>query len=99
MSHLLLGWCLRLRPRSLDAVRGALDSPCRFAIADSNAVDCRLDVLYACQDYEFDVKEDSIRFPKRLGIARALLIARGLPIGAFAATGCFNWITDLAFSR
>jgi 4-hydroxybenzoate polyprenyltransferase len=34
------------------------------------------DVIYACQDYEFDSAEGLFSIPRRFGIARALMIAR-----------------------
>jgi 4-hydroxybenzoate polyprenyltransferase len=43
------------------------------------------DVLYACQDYEFDRREGLYSIPARIGIARSLWIARLLHTGAFAA--------------
>jgi 4-hydroxybenzoate polyprenyltransferase len=43
------------------------------------------DVLYACQDFEFDRSEGLHSIPARFGIARALWISRGLHAGAFIA--------------
>jgi 4-hydroxybenzoate polyprenyltransferase len=43
------------------------------------------DVLYACQDYEFDRSEGLYSIPARFGIARALWISRGLHAAAFLA--------------
>ena len=40
-------------------------------------------------------RQDCIRFPEQFGIARALLIARVLHIGAFAALVALYWITHL----
>jgi 4-hydroxybenzoate polyprenyltransferase len=53
------------------------------------------DVLYACQDYDFDVKAGLHSIPRRFGIARALLITRFLHIAAFAALVALYWITHL----
>ena len=36
------------------------------------------DVLYACQDVEFDKSAGLHSIPKKFGVARALLIARGM---------------------
>jgi 4-hydroxybenzoate polyprenyltransferase len=41
------------------------------------------DILYACQDYDFDRREDLRSIPARVGIARALWIARALHAAAF----------------
>jgi 4-hydroxybenzoate polyprenyltransferase len=43
------------------------------------------DVLYACQDYEFDRREGLYSIPARFGIARSLWISRLIHTGAFAA--------------
>jgi 4-hydroxybenzoate polyprenyltransferase len=43
------------------------------------------DVLYACQDYDFDVSANLHSIPRSFGIARSLWIARALHAGAFVA--------------
>ena len=97
LSHLLLGWCLSIAPTGAwIAVRGALDSPVPLLLSLVVMLwTAGFDVLYACQDYEFDVKAGLHSIPKTFGIARALLIARGLHIGAFAALVALYWITHL----
>jgi len=97
LSHLLLGWCLSIAPTGAwIAVRGALDSPVPLLLSLVVMLwTAGFDVLYACQDYDFDVKAGLHSIPKTFGIARALLIARGLHIGAFAALVALYWITHL----
>ena len=97
LSHLLLGWCLSIAPTGAwIAVRGALDSPVPLLLSLVVMLwTAGFDVLYACQDYEFDVQAGLHSIPKQFGIARALLIARGLHIGAFAALVALYWITHL----
>lgn len=97
MSHLLLGWCLSIAPTGAwIAIRGTLDSPVPLLLSLVVMLwTAGFDVLYACQDYEFDVKAGLHSIPKTFGIARALLIARGLHIGAFAALVALYWITHL----
>jgi 4-hydroxybenzoate polyprenyltransferase len=97
LSHLLLGWCLSIAPTGAwIAVRGALDSPVPLLLSLVVMLwTAGFDVLYACQDHEFDVKAGLHSIPKTFGIARALLIARGLHIGAFAALVALYWITHL----
>jgi len=79
-SHLVLGWCLAIAPTGAwIAVRGALDDP--LPLVMSLAVMtwvAGFDVIYACQDVEFDRKVGLHSFPARWGIRRALWIARGL---------------------
>ena len=97
LSHLLLGWCLSIAPTGAwIAVRGALDSPVPLLLSLVVMLwTAGFDVLYACQDYEFDVQAGLHSIPRQFGIARALLIARGLHIGAFAALVALYWITHL----
>jgi len=38
------------------------------------------DVIYACQDFEFDCSEGLFSIPRRFGLAGALLIARTLHV-------------------
>jgi 4-hydroxybenzoate polyprenyltransferase len=41
-------------------------------------------VLYACQDIEYDQRAGLYSVPKRFGIAKALLIARGMHVAVVA---------------
>jgi 4-hydroxybenzoate polyprenyltransferase len=43
------------------------------------------DIIYSCQDYEFDLAEGLFSYPRRFGIAGALRIARGFHL---AMMGC-----------
>ena len=97
LSHLLLGWCLSIAPTGAwIAVRGALDSPVPLLLSLVVMLwTAGFDVLYACQDYDFDVAAGLHSIPRQFGIARALLIARVLHIGAFVALVALYWITHL----
>ncbi|HEV7798324.1 MAG TPA: UbiA-like polyprenyltransferase [Pyrinomonadaceae bacterium] len=97
LSHLLLGWCLSIAPTGAWlAVRGALDSPVPLLLSLVVMLwTAGFDVLYACQDYDFDVKAGLHSIPRRFGVARALVIARFLHIAAFAALVVLYWITHL----
>jgi 4-hydroxybenzoate polyprenyltransferase len=97
LSHLLLGWCLSIAPTGAwIAVRGALDSPVPLLLSLVVMLwTAGFDVLYACQDYDFDVKAGLHSIPRRFGIARALLIARLFHIAAFGALLGLYWITHL----
>jgi 4-hydroxybenzoate polyprenyltransferase len=97
LSHLLLGWCLSIAPTGAwIAVRGTLDSPVPLLLSLVVMLwTAGFDVLYACQDYDFDLQAGLHSIPRQFGIARALLIARLLHIGAFAALVALYWITHL----
>lgn len=87
LSHLLLGWCLSIAPTGAwIAIRGTLDSPVPLLLSLVVVLwTAGFDVLYACQDYDFDLKAGLHSIPRRFGIAGALWIARFFHIGAFAA--------------
>lgn len=97
LSHLLLGWCLSIAPTGAwIAVRGTLDSPIPLLLSLVVLLwTAGFDVVYACQDYEFDLQAGLYSIPKRFGIARSLLIARLFHAGAFAALLALYWITHL----
>src|SRR5258708_1198966 len=95
LAHLLLGWCLSIAPTGAwIAVRGALDSPVPLLLSLVVLLwTAGFDVLYACQDYDFDVAAGLHSIPRQFGIARALLIARVLHIGAFTSLVALYWST------
>lgn len=97
LSHVVLGWCLSIAPTGAwIAVRGALDSPIPLLLSLVVLLwTAGFDVLYACQDYEFDSKTGLHSIPRRLGIANSLLIARLFHLGAFLALLTLYWITQL----
>ena len=78
-SHLVLGFALGIAPAAAwIAVRGSLDPRILMLTA---AVTCWVggfDVLYACQDIEFDRANGLNSIPQALGVRRALFVARGL---------------------
>jgi 4-hydroxybenzoate polyprenyltransferase len=97
LSHLLLGWCLSIAPTGAwIAVRGTLDSPVPLLLSLVVLLwTAGFDVLYACQDYDFDVKAGLHSIPKRFGIANSLLIARLLHAAAFSALVALYFTTHL----
>ena len=97
LSHLVLGWCLAIAPTGAwVAVRGALDSPAPLLLSLLVMLwTAGFDVLYACQDYDFDRRQGLYSIPARFGIPRALWIARALHAGAFAAVVALYFVTNL----
>lgn len=87
LSHLVLGWCLSIAPTGAwIAVRGALDSPMPLLLSLVVLLwTAGFDVLYACQDFDFDRRVGLHSIPARFGVARALWFSRALHAGAFAA--------------
>lgn len=97
LSHLVLGWCLAVAPTGAwIAVRGAIDSPVPLLLSLVVMLwTAGFDVLYACQDYDFDRREGLYSIPARFGIANSLWISRLLHTGAFAALVALYFITHL----
>ena len=97
LSHLVLGWCLAIAPTGAwIAVRGAIDSPLPLLLSLVVMLwTAGFDVLYACQDYEFDRREGLYSIPARVGIAPSLWIARFLHAGAFAALLALYFMANL----
>ncbi|HEX6717615.1 MAG TPA: UbiA-like polyprenyltransferase [Pyrinomonadaceae bacterium] len=86
-SHLVLGACLSIAPTGAwIAVRGEIGSAVPLLLSLVVLLwTAGFDVLYACQDYEFDREEGLRSIPARFGINRALWIARALHAAAFLA--------------
>ena len=97
LSHIVLGWCLAIAPTGAwIAVRGTIDSPAPLLLSLVVLLwTAGFDVLYACQDYDFDRREGLYSIPARFGIARALWFSRGLHAGAFAALVLLYFVTNL----
>src|SRR5437870_7403029 len=97
LSHLILGWCLAIAPTGAwIAVRGAIDNPVPLLLSLAVLLwTAGFDVLYACQDYDFDRREALYSIPARFGVARALWISRALHAGAFAALVALYFVTNL----
>jgi 4-hydroxybenzoate polyprenyltransferase len=80
-SHLILGFCLGISPAAAwIAIRGSLDWRMLILCAAVTLWVGGFDVLYSCQDVEFDKSAGLFSFPQRFGILHALQIARGMHI-------------------
>ena len=78
LSHLVLGLALGMAPAAAwIAVRGSLDPRILILTAAVTFWVAGFDVLYSCQDYDFDRAAGVHSMPRFLGIAPALWIARG----------------------
>jgi 4-hydroxybenzoate polyprenyltransferase len=76
-SHLVLGFALGIAPSAAwIAVRGSLDARILLLTAAVTFWVAGFDILYACQDFQFDRDAGLHSIPRYLGIARALWIAR-----------------------
>jgi 4-hydroxybenzoate polyprenyltransferase len=76
-SHLVLGFALGIAPAAAwIAILGSLDPRILWLTAAVTFWTAGFDIIYACQDYEFDGREGLFSLPRRFGIAGALWIAR-----------------------
>jgi len=80
-SHLVLGLALGIAPSAAwIAVRGSFDPRILLLTAAVTFWVGGFDVLYACQDYEFDRQAGLHSIPRYFGIRRALWIARSFHV-------------------
>jgi 4-hydroxybenzoate polyprenyltransferase len=78
-SHIVLGFSLGIAPAAAwIAVRGSLDPRILWLTAAVTFWTAGFDVIYSCQDYDFDCEEGLASIPRYIGIAPALRVARGL---------------------
>jgi len=84
-SHLFLGFALGISPAAAwIAVTGGLDWRMLILCAAVTLWVGGFDVLYACQDVDFDKRAGLFSLPKRFGIANALWMARAMHVGVAA---------------
>ena len=80
-SHLVLGFALGIAPAAAwIAVRGSLDPRILLLTAAVTFWVGGFDILYACQDFQFDRDAGLYSIPRYLGIASSLWIARGFHV-------------------
>jgi 4-hydroxybenzoate polyprenyltransferase len=91
-SHLVLGFCLGMSPAAAwIAIAGSLDARMLILCAAVTLWVGGFDVLYACQDVEYDKTVELFSVPKRFGVARALTIARTMHIVMIALLAWLAW--------
>src|SRR5438876_4737357 len=76
-SHLVLGFALGIAPAAAwIAIRGSLDLRILWLTAAVTFWTAGFDIIYSCQDYEFDTDAGLFSLPRRLGVAGALIVSR-----------------------
>jgi 4-hydroxybenzoate polyprenyltransferase len=95
-SHLVLGFALGIAPAAAwIAVRGTLDPRILWLTAAVMFWTAGFDIIYSCQDYEFDSALQLYSVPRFFGIRRALLIARALHVLMIVSLGMLVWQLNL----
>ena len=85
VSHLVLGFCLGMSPvAAWIALRGDLSVSVLLLGAAVTLWVAGFDIIYACQDVEFDHRLGLHSIPKRYGIAAALYTSAALHAGMLA---------------
>ena len=89
-SHLFLGFALGISPAAAwIAITGGLDWRMLILCAAVTLWVGGFDVLYACQDIDYDQRAGLYSVPKRFGVAKALFIARGMHV---AVVALLSWL-------
>src|SRR5579863_9910954 len=91
-SHIFLGFALGISPAAAwIAITGGLDARMLILCAAVTLWVGGFDVLYACQDLDFDRRAGLFSIPRRFGIARALNISRAMHVVMIALLAWLAW--------
>lgn len=98
-AHILLGLALAISPSAAwIAVRGTLNDEIPILLSLLVLMwTAGFDVMYACQDFEFDKRSGLHSIPARFGIARSLWIARLFHFQAFIVLLILYLVTGLGY--
>jgi 4-hydroxybenzoate polyprenyltransferase len=96
--HLILGLTIGLAPLGgWVAITNDISLPALIFYISVSLWTAGFDVIYACQDTEFDKNEGLHSIPQRFGVANALIIARWFHIATAIGLLLLFWITDLSW--
>ena len=97
-SHIVLGFCLGMAPAAAwIAVRGSLDPRILLLTAAVTLWTAGFDILYACQDIDFDRGAGLHSVPQRWGIARALEVSSAMHIVMVLLLAWLAWASGLGW--
>ena len=98
LSHLVLGFSLGIAPTAAwMAITVSLDPRILWLTAAVTFWTAGFDVIYSCQDHEFDVREGLFSLPGRFGVAGALRIARAFHAVMIACLLALVWNFQLGW--
>ena len=99
LAHLLLGLALAIAPSAAwIAVTGSIADEVPILLSLFVLMwTAGFDVLYACQDYDYDRKAGLRSIPARVGIARSLWIARLFHFQAFIVLLALWFVTGMSW--
>ncbi len=98
LSHLILGFCLGMSPiAAWIALRGDLSAAVLLLGAAVTLWVAGFDIIYACQDVDFDHRLGLHSIPKQYGIAAALYTSAALHAGMLVLLGVVAWMQNLGW--
>lgn len=98
LCHIVLGLTIALAPLGgWVAVTNEIDAAALIFYLTVSLWTAGFDVIYACQDYEFDKKEGLNSIPVRFGIAKSLWIARGFHLATAFGFILLLFLTQLSW--
>lgn len=98
LSHLVLGFALGIAPAAAwIAIRGSIDLRILWLTAAVTLWTAGFDIIYGCQDYEFDGSEGLFSLPRRLGIGGALWVSRAFHAGMVICLGALVYSFGLGW--
>jgi 4-hydroxybenzoate polyprenyltransferase len=98
LSHLILGLCLGMSPAAAwIALRGDLSVSVLVLGAAVMLWVAGFDIIYACQDTEFDHTLGLHSIPRRYGVRAALWISALLHVGTLALLTAVAWMENLGW--
>jgi 4-hydroxybenzoate polyprenyltransferase len=96
LSHVVLGLSLAVAPVGAWLALTGRFHPVPLALAGAVLLwVAGFDTMYACQDVDFDRAAGLHSIPARLGVPRALSIARAMHAGAVVLLAALFWLTPL----
>jgi len=96
LTHIYLGFAIGLAPiAAWIAITGNLDGRIIILSLMLLSYIAGFDIMYACQDADFDQKAGLFSIPARFGLKRALDISSGLHVISAALFTSLFWLFDL----
>jgi len=96
LSHVVLGFALGIAPAAAwIAISGSLDARILWLTAAVTLWTAGFDIIYSCQDYEFDQREGLFSLPARLGISGALIVSRLFHVAMLCCLVALAWSLSL----
>lgn len=98
LCHVILGLTIAMAPMGgWIAVTGEITGVSLIFYVTIALWTAGFDIIYACQDVEFDQKEGVYSIPSRFGIKNGLFIARAFHMLTAVGLLCIFFMTDLSF--